>query len=115
LNVFGLIADDEQTVPRPRTSHAGRAAAWRRVPAGVRSDSMVHKLAPFALTRPAFTVRDALDAIGGTFASVNTAAARLVEAGVLTIANGARRDRLYRAGAVLEIFDRFRAGQGLGS
>jgi Fic family protein len=83
-------------------------AEWRRIAAAFRSDSMVHKLAPFALTRPAFTMRDALDAIGGTFASVNTAAARLVEAGALTIANGARRDRLYRAGAVLEIFDRFR-------
>ena len=71
---------------------------------------MVHKLAPFALTRPAFTLRDALDAIGGTFASVNMAAARLVEEGVLTIADGARRDRLYRAEAVLGIFDRFRAG-----
>jgi Fic family protein len=89
-------------------------AEWRRITAAFRSDSMVHKLAPFALTRPAFTMRDALDAIGGTFASVNTAAARLVEAGVLTIANGARRDRLYRAEAVLGIFDRFRAGRGQG-
>jgi Fic family protein len=89
-------------------------AQWRRIAAAFRSDSMVHKLAPFALTRPAFTLRDALDAIGGTFASVNTAAARLVEAGVLTIADGARRDRLYRADAVLEIFDRFRVGRGGG-
>jgi Fic family protein len=87
-------------------------AEWRRIAAGFRSDSMVHKLAPFALTRPVFTLRDALDAIGGTFASVNTAATRLVEAGVLTISNGARRDRLFQAGAVLEIFDRFRAGRG---
>jgi hypothetical protein len=86
-------------------------AEWRRIASAFRSDSMVHKLAPFALTRPVFTMRDALDAIGGTFASVNTAATRLVEAGVLTIANGARRDRLFQAGAVLEIFDRFRAGK----
>ncbi len=40
-------------------------AQWRRIAAAFRSDSMVHKLAPFALTRPAFTMRDALDAIGG--------------------------------------------------
>jgi hypothetical protein len=33
---------------------------------------------------------------------------------VLTIGNGARRDRLFQAGAVLEIFDRFRAGRGSG-
>jgi Fic family protein len=90
-------------------------AEWRRIAAAFRSDSMVHKLAPFALTRPVFTMRDALDAIGGTFASVNTAATRLVEAGVLTIGNGARRDRLFQAGAVLEIFDRFRVGrEGVG-
>jgi Fic family protein len=87
---------------------------WRRIASEFRSDSMVHKLATFALTRPVFTLRDALDAIGGTFASVNTAATRLVEAGVLTIANGARRDRLFQAGAVLEIFDRFRAGRRQG-
>jgi Fic family protein len=96
----------------------GRLAAldaeWRRIAATFRSDSMVHKLAPFALTRPAFSMRDALDAIGGTFASVNTAATRLVEAGVLTISDGARRDRLFQAGAVLEMFDRFRAARGGG-
>jgi Fic family protein len=86
-------------------------AVWRCLAATFRSDSMVHKLAPFALARPVFTIRDALDAIGGTFASVNTAATRLVEAGVLTIGNGARRDRLFRAEAVLEIFDRFLVGR----
>jgi hypothetical protein len=51
-----------------------------RTAAAFRADSMVHALVPFALTRPVFTVRDALDAVGGTFASVNTAATRLVEA-----------------------------------
>ncbi|MBV9969677.1 MAG: Fic family protein, partial [Xanthobacteraceae bacterium] len=87
-------------------------AEWRRIAARFRADSMVHALAPFALTRPVFTVRDALDAIGGTFVSVNTAATRLVDAGVLTIGNGAQRDRVFAAPAVLEIFDRFRAGRG---
>jgi Fic family protein len=86
-------------------------AEWRSIAAGFRADSMVHALVPFALTRPVFTVRDALDAVGGTFASVNTATTRLVEAGVVTISNGTRRDRLFQAGAVLEIFDRFRAGR----
>jgi Fic family protein len=93
---------------------AAIAAEWRRIAASFRADSMVHALVPFALTRPVFTVRDALDAVGGTFASVNTAATRLVEAGVLTISNGLRRDRLFQAGAVLAIFDRFRAGWSAG-
>ena len=83
-------------------------AQWRSVVAHFRSDSMVHKLAPFALTRPAFTVEDARRAIGATFASVNTAAAQLVDAGILVIADRARRDRLFLANAVLDIFDRFR-------
>jgi len=87
---------------------AAIAAQWRGIVCAFRSDSMVHKLAPFALTRPAFTIADARHAIGGTFASVNTAAAQLVDAGILVIANGARRDRLFLAGAVLDIFDRFR-------
>ena len=82
-------------------------AQWRSALAGFRSDSMVHKLAPFALTRPAFTIEDARRAIGGTFASVNTAAAHLVDAGILVISDRARRDRLFLAGAVLDIFDRF--------
>jgi Fic family protein len=86
-------------------------AEWRGIAAAFRADSMVHALVPFALTRPVFTGRDALDAVGGTFASVNTAATRLVEAGVLRISNGTRQDRLFQAGAVLEIFDRFRAGR----
>jgi len=81
---------------------------WRGVVSDFRSDSMVHKLAPFALTRPAFTIADAHRAVGGTFASVNTAALQLVDAGILVIADHARRDRLFLAAAVLDIFDRFR-------
>jgi Fic family protein len=84
------------------------AADWRGAVAGFRADSLVHKLAPFALTRPVFTIEDARRAIGGTFASVNTAAAHLVDAGILVIADHAQRDRLFLATAVLDIFDRFR-------
>jgi hypothetical protein len=83
-------------------------AQWRSALARFRSDSMVHELAPFALTRPAFTIADARRAIGGTFASFNTAAAHPADAGILVIAYRARRDRLFLAGAVLAIFDRFR-------
>jgi Fic/DOC family len=81
---------------------------WRRIAAGSRPGSMVHKLVPFALTRPAFTRRDALDAVGGTAAALSTAALRLIEAGVLTSADPAAPDPLFEAPAVLEIFDRFR-------
>jgi Fic family protein len=90
------------------TRLAAIAAQWRGAVARFRADSMVHNLAPFALTRPVFTIEDARRAIGGTFASVNTAAAHLVDAGILVIADHARRDRLFLAGAVLDVFDRFR-------
>jgi Fic family protein len=90
------------------TRLAAVAAAWRGAVARFRADSMVHKLAPFALTRPVFTIEDARSAIGGTFASVNTAAGHLVDADILVIADHARRDRLFLAGAVLDVFDRFR-------
>lgn len=48
-------------------------------------------------------------AIGATFASVNTVAGQMVEAGILSIEHGRRRDRLFQADAVLLCFDRFRA------
>lgn len=89
-------------------------AQWRGVVAAFRSDSMTHKLAPFALTQPAFTIEDARRAIGGTFASINTAAAQLVDAGILVIGDRARRDRLFLAAAVLDIFDRFRPSAARG-
>jgi Fic/DOC family len=82
--------------------------AWYRIAAGSRPGSMVHMLAPFALTRPVFTRRDALEAIGGTAAALGTAALRLVEAGVLTTADAAAPDPLFQAPAALGIFDRFR-------
>ncbi len=86
-------------------------ARWTKAISGARADSAVHRLVPFALTRPAFTVKDAIDGIGGTFPSVNNAARRLVELGVLEVAKGARRDRFFQAPEVLDVFDHFRARQ----
>lgn len=82
---------------------------WEEAVSGARKDSVVHRLVPFALTRPVFTIQDAVTEIGATFASVNTAAGRMVEAGILSIEQGRRRDRLFQADAVLDCFDRFRA------
>jgi len=85
--------------------------AWRRQTANIRSDSRLHKLVDHALTSPAFTIADAVVQLGGTFASVNEAAKRLVDLGVLAVAKGKRRDRLFQAPAVLDVFDHFRAPQ----
>jgi Fic family protein len=83
-------------------------AGWMHSISKYRSDSIIHTLAPFALTQPAFTIADALHAIGGTFASVNTAAGRLVDIGILQVGRGTRRNRLFLAWKVLDLFDRFR-------
>jgi Fic family protein len=83
-------------------------AQWRRATSGFRRDSVVHPLVELALIRPAFTVNDAVRDIGGTFASVNAAAGRLVAAGILSVPHDARRGRIFEAAAVLDLFDRFR-------
>lgn len=83
-------------------------AKWLEAVDDLRADSMAHKLVPWMLTRPAFTIKDAVAGIGGTFASVNTAAGRLADLGMLEIAPEARRDRLFMAWEVLDVFDRFR-------
>lgn len=82
---------------------------WLGVTAGIRSDSAVHEMARFALTTPVFTITDAIAEIHKTFPSVNAAAAKLVELGVLSLAEGRRRDRLFQANEILDLFDRFRS------
>lgn len=81
---------------------------WRDVTGCFRSDGAIHRIVPFALTRPAFTITDATRVLGGTFASVNNAVAKLVDLGLLSEATGGRRDRLFHAPAVLDVFDWFR-------
>jgi Fic family protein len=82
---------------------------WRDATRSFRSDSKIHELVGFTLTHPAFTIQDALRDIGGTFASVNTAARQLVEADILARPMETRRNRIFTAPAVLAVFDRFRA------
>ncbi|WP_158047589.1 Fic family protein [Skermanella pratensis] len=79
---------------------------WQAATAGLRSHSLVHRLVPWVLTRPAFTVRDALAGIGaGTFASMNTAIGRLAALGLIEPANAAGRERLFAAPEVIALFD----------
>jgi len=81
-------------------------AHWERATAGLRSHSLVHRLVPWVLTRPAFTVRDALAGIGsGTFASVNTAVGRLASLGIVEPAGAPGRERLFIAPDVIGLFD----------
>lgn len=83
-------------------------ARWRAATADARANSVIHRLVDYALTRPAFTIADALDGIGGSFPAVNNAAGRLVDLNVLQVARDTRRDRLFQAPEVLGVFDSFR-------
>jgi Fic family protein len=63
-------------------------------------------LVPWVLTRPAFTVRDALTGIGsGTFVSMNTAVGRLASLGIVEPAEAPGRERLFMAPDVIGLFD----------
>jgi Fic family protein len=79
---------------------------WRHATASLRSHSLVHRLVPWVLTRPAFTVRDALTGIGaGTFVSMNTAVGRLASLGIVEPAGVPGRERLFIAPDVIGLFD----------
>lgn len=79
---------------------------WRRLTAGLRAHSVAHRLLPWIIVQPAFTIRDALAGVGqGTFASVNAAVTRLAALGIVVPAGQAARDRLFTAPAVMALFE----------
>jgi Fic family protein len=83
-------------------------AEWKAHFANVRSDSVVHRLVEYAITKPVFTVNDAQAQLKVSYAAANTAAQALTNAGILAVPEDVRRDRLFHAEQVLGIFDRFR-------
>ena len=83
-------------------------AEWKSRFASVRRNSVIHRLYPYAITKPVFTVGEAQKEVGVSFAAANTAASALVDAGILSVPEDSRRNRLFRADAVLDVFDRFK-------
>ncbi len=83
-------------------------AEWKSRFASVRRNSVIHRLYPYAITKPVFTVGEAQKELGVSFAAANTAASALVDAGILSVPEDSRRNRLFRADAVLDVFDRFK-------
>ncbi len=83
---------------------------WRGRVAGIRRHSVVHELLPFVLTKPVFTVNDAVAAVGGTYPAVNAAVERLVGLGILRpkpaeTGERAKRGRMFEAPEVMAIFE----------
>lgn len=84
-------------------------ADWKRRFAQTRSDSVVHRLVSYAISKPVFTVGDVQKDLGVSFASANTAVRALQGEEIVTVPEDARRNRLFHADEVLEAFDRFKA------
>lgn len=84
-------------------------ANWKSRFTSVRSNSVIHRLYPYAITKPVFTVGEASKELGVSFAAANTAAQALLNEGILSILDDASRNRLFHANAVLAVFDRFKA------
>jgi len=83
-------------------------AEWKAHFANIRSDSVVHRLVEYAVTKPVFTVNDAQAELGVSYPAANTAAQAMTNAGILVVPEDVKRNRLFHAEQVLGIFDRFR-------
>ncbi len=81
---------------------------WRARFARVRSDSIVHRLITYAMIKPVFTINDAQNDLGVSFAAANGTARTLADEGLLTVPQDVKRNRLFYANEVLGLFDRFR-------
>jgi Fic family protein len=83
-------------------------ADWKHRFNETRSDSVVHRLVSYAITKPVFTVRDVQKDLEVSFAAANDAVRGLQKEEIVTIPEDVRRNRLFRAEEVLEVFDRFK-------
>jgi Fic family protein len=81
---------------------------WRARLARVRSDSVVHRMITYAMIKPVFTINDAQNDLGVSFAAANGSARTLANEGLLKVPQDVKRNRLFYADEVLGLFDRFR-------
>jgi Fic family protein len=86
-------------------------AEWKRRFAKTRSNSIVHRLYPYAVSKPVFTVTDVQRDLKVSFAAANTAARVLQDEGIVSVPNDAARNRLFHADEVLEVFDLFKVSE----
>lgn len=80
---------------------------WLAATNPVRAHSVVHRLVPWIITKPTFTVRDAMAYSGSTvtFQAMNTGIKRLIDLGIVTQLDDGGRDRLFTASEVIRLFD----------
>ncbi|MBF0375301.1 MAG: Fic family protein [Alphaproteobacteria bacterium] len=88
-----------------RLGRLGRVhARWRSALRGVRAHSVAHRLIPWVLTTPTFTLRDAMKAFGVSFQAIGTAVARLEAEGIVGRVDDAARNRVFSAPEVIGLF-----------
>ena len=82
-------------------------ARWRAATKSVRSHGVVHDLVPWVLTKPSFTVRDALEFTGYkvSFQAMKTGIQRLGDAGIVTQVGRGANERLFAAQEVMTLFE----------
>jgi Fic family protein len=78
---------------------------WRGAAKAIRSNSVVHPILPWMLTKPRFTVTDAVAAMRQSFASVNNAVSKLTDLGLVSQIGSGGKDRLFQADAVIRLFE----------
>jgi Fic family protein len=79
-------------------------AAWR-LRLGKEQSRLPQQALDLFAENPFWTVRAAAERLGVAFTSAQRAVDRLVAAGIVTLAGEAKRNRIYRAGAVLDLLD----------
>jgi Fic family protein len=82
---------------------------WKGRFARIRSNSVVHRLYPYAIAKPVFTVGEVQKDLGVSFAAAGTAARVLQDEGIVSVPDDSSRNRLFHADEVLDVFDRFKA------
>ncbi len=82
---------------------------WKGRFARIRSNSVVHRLYPYAIAKPVFTVGEVQKDLGVSFAAASTASRLLQDEGILSVPDDSSRNRLFHADEVLDVFDRFKA------
>ncbi len=106
--VFCSMAAQSAAANLERLQKLGQVhARWQAATKAVRAHSVIHRLLPWIITKPAFTVRDALAQAGGavTFQAMNTAIKRLIDLGIVTRGDDGGRDRLFSASEVIRLFE----------
>jgi len=89
-----------------RLERLGRVLeTWRRAVERVRSNSVVHQMVPWILTKPRFSTGDAVAVTGQSFASVNSAVSRLGDLRIIVQVGLGGKNRLFEASAVVELFE----------